>query len=87
MLLFDTGIGLLFIGQPGQVVHARVQRQGHAAALLKAQIPLAALDLGVGALIYASEHLHFDLCVAALLSELPQSIHTYHQVYYAEMSY
>ena len=87
MLLFDTGIGLLFIGQPGQVVHTRVQRQGHAAALLEAEIPLTALDLGVGALIYASEHLHFDLCVAALLSELPQSIHIHHRLYYAEMSY
>ena len=87
MLLFGPGIGRLFVGQSGQVVHARVQRQSHAAALLKAQIPLTALDLGVGALIYASEHLHFDLCVAALFSELPQSIHIHHQLYYAEMSY
>ena len=72
LCVFGSGIGGFFIGQARQIVHAGVQGQGHPLALLKAQVALSSLDLGVGALIDAREHLHFHLCVAPLLAKVPK---------------
>ena len=84
---FSAGIGLLLISQPRQIVHAGIQRQGHAAALLKAEIPLAPLDFGIGALVDAGQHLHFDLGISPLFPEFPQSAHNNHRIYYGKLSY
>ena len=78
MLLLRTGVWGLFIRQAGEVVHAGLQRLCDASALLKGVIPLSGLDLGIVALVNASQHLHPDLRVAALLAEVAKSAHVHH---------
>lgn len=86
-LFLGAGVGLFLVRQTRKIVHAGSQCHRHTAALLKAEIPLAALDLGIGTLVDAGQHLHFDLGIAPLFSELPQSVHIHHRLYYAESSY
>ena len=64
-----------FIGESRQIIHAGVQGQGHPLALLKAQVPLPALDLGAGTLVNAGEYLHLHLRIAPLYAEAFPSAH------------
>lgn len=75
---FTSRIRFLLVRKPGQIVHAGVQRLGHPLALLEAQVPLAPLDLGVGALVDTRQHLHFHLCIAPLFAKLPNSAQFHH---------
>lgn len=82
-----AGIWPGVIGQSGQVVHAGVQSQRNAAALLEGHIPPAALDLGVVALVNAGQELHLDLGKPPFPAQLLQSVHKLTQGYYGKLTY
>ena len=82
-----AGIGLLFIGQACQVIHAGVQCQRDALALFKGVIALAGFDLGLVALVNAGEHLHLHLCIPLCLAKLFQPCHVHHPGNYGILTY
>jgi len=73
---FAAGIGFFLVGQAGEIVHAGFQRQRNAAALFKAHVALSGFNLGIVTLVYAGQHLHFDLRIPLFHSQLPQSCHS-----------
>lgn len=52
------------IGKPRKIVHARIKCQSKALALLKGNISRSFFQLRIIALIYAGQHLNFNLSVA-----------------------
>lgn len=73
LFLVFSGIWCRIVRQPRQIIHAGVQGQGDLAALLKGIVPLAALYLGIVALVDTGQHLHLDLGVSTFLPYLFQS--------------
>lgn len=65
LLLGTARVGDAFIGQSGKIVHAGIERERKPAALLESQIPPAALELGIIALVDAGQQLHLNLRIAA----------------------
>ena len=76
--LLYSGIRLLLIRQLCQIIHARFQCQRNTAALLKAHVALARLDLGIIALVDTCQHLHLDLRITFLFAQLSHAGHLNH---------
>ena len=72
------GIGLLFIGEASQIVHAGIQRNCQFSALFKGKIPFATFDFGIVALVNSGHHLNFYLCESFFFAQVPNSTHIYH---------
>ena len=70
-----AGIRLFFICKSRQIVHAGVQRQGDALALLEGRMTFLRLNFGIVTLVDAGKHLHFDLRIALFLPQIPESGH------------
>ena len=75
-----AGIGLLHIGKAGQVVHAGVQGFRQLTALLEGHVALAGFYFRILALVYACQHLYFDLRIFVFLTQLLQSAHNITQI-------
>lgn len=80
-------IGRLLVCQPSQIIHACVQCYRNTLALFKGKMPGTTLDLRIIALVNPSQHLHLDLRVALLFSEVPQARHSITRDYYANLTY
>ena len=70
-----AGIRLFFICKSRQIVHAGVQRQGDALALLEGEMTFLRLNFGIIALVDAGKHLHFDLRITLFLPQIPEPGH------------
>ena len=82
------GIGVRFICQSSQIVHAGFQGHSQPPTLFKRQVPLAAFDFGIVALIDTCEHLNLYLGVAPGFSQLLQSGHDrITQAQYGKLTY
>lgn len=60
-----TRVGMLLVCKTGQIIHAGIQSQSDALALLEGKIAPAVLDFRIVTLIDTCQQLHFDLGVAS----------------------
>ena len=87
LLLLCSGVWGWVIGETCEIIHTGIKRNGEFAALLEGEIPLAALDFGIIALVNSCQHLDFNLCKTFCFAQFFQPAHFITQEYYGNFPY